>query len=443
MRSSFLFLLIIFCSSFFWQEERNQRCPVIPTEQTLSQYNTVYKGRLIFFCCENCVREFQSDPDFFLNRLPPIETEGTRSLDWNQYFLPLVLVGLGLLVVLRANLTRFPLGVSLPLAVALFSTSFYFLALCSFDVFGIREVAWTTRALWTFFIGFFFFSMIFGAKKVLSGSWLTLAVFLSLGIVGSQFWDRIFPPSPVQQQRDEYLNTLKVETIDVYGFPPEPVNATKQRSVRRSYYRGNDERHPKLFNGGNYRTATIHLSLCDGSGKTLEYGDQIQGSEIFLCLDIERAPNANKLFFQDELISQYFLTSQGEVFRDEKSPLTDRVGLEVEESMQRWRGKYPLVKLFANQSTDVEELVYLCQETGIRGPNRTGARFHFGIHCELHLKEGRLDSQSDLWMGSLFINRQMREFNLPNAEWLSTEPIPTIPENKAVEDPTLLGLPQK
>ncbi len=48
----------------------NKFCPVMPEEEADPQIITVYEGRTIAFCCDNCLAKFKANPERYLDRLP-------------------------------------------------------------------------------------------------------------------------------------------------------------------------------------------------------------------------------------------------------------------------------------------------------------------------------------------------------------------------------------
>jgi YHS domain-containing protein len=48
----------------------NAMCPVMPDDEVDGDYTLVYEGRVIGFCCEDCVDKFRANPQRYLPRLP-------------------------------------------------------------------------------------------------------------------------------------------------------------------------------------------------------------------------------------------------------------------------------------------------------------------------------------------------------------------------------------
>src|SRR5687767_11723610 len=79
------------------------------------------------------------------------------------------------------------------------------------------------------------------------------------------------------------------------------VRLKQPRGVRRTYYRGNDERSEKLFNGGFYRTATIDLTLVDATGAEIDIGDTCAEGPLSLRFEIRSAAKAAPELFTDAI----------------------------------------------------------------------------------------------------------------------------------------------
>lgn len=47
----------------------NKYCPVMPEEEADPNITTVYKGRTIAFCCDNCLKKFKANPERYFARL--------------------------------------------------------------------------------------------------------------------------------------------------------------------------------------------------------------------------------------------------------------------------------------------------------------------------------------------------------------------------------------
>jgi hypothetical protein len=239
---------------------------------------------------------------------------------------------------------------------------------------------------------------------------------------------------------------LHFATFYDFGYPPVPARPPVEPRVQATFYRGNDERSPKLFNNGNYRTATFHLSLVDAEGNTVQHGDQIVGREMFLRLEIDRPPFTADFLYCDRVMSKMFLTKECGKFLGRSGRIADRVDFVEIEPMQRWEARYPLGRI-CPQCGDLQRgIIYLCEEYyhnpywWMEKDVRGGSRFHYGIQFELAIDDGRLSQQADLWMGALYRTRKLPKWKVPIEEWFSHEPIPVLTSAHETDDPELLGI---
>jgi hypothetical protein len=206
------------------------------------------------------------------------------------------------------------------------------------------------------------------------------------------------------------------------------------KGVRNTYYRGNDERSEKLFNGGNYRTATFHVALKAADGSDVQPGAKVGGQKLAVRFNIVRAPNTAPNFFKAEQMSQAFLASLDGNASDKVSLLT------VVEPDQRWGATVPV--------GEANEKGYL-RLTGVWGVcvgdlkgGIGGSMIHYYIQAVLHIQDGVLLPESTVWMIPVYPSPILHG---PQADghWFSDRPIPEIPDGKNVTDPKLLGLPGK
>ena len=125
------------------------------------------------------------------------------------------------------------------------------------------------------------------------------------------------------------------------GAQPKPLRPRGAAGLGGTYYRGNDERNEKLFNGGYYRTAVMKLSLIDENDQPLTLGQTVSNSQLFVRLEIERARQAASMLFTDELMTAVLLSRNT---GDRKEPLAgdEPAHFAVLESGERWEAKYRL-----------------------------------------------------------------------------------------------------
>jgi hypothetical protein len=226
-------------------------------------------------------------------------------------------------------------------------------------------------------------------------------------------------------------------TFHDFGTPPQPAHPNVPARVEGTYYRGNDERSPELFNGGNYLTSTFELSL-SSAGVKLEHGAALSGEDVTLTVILQRAPHTPDFFFSEERMKRVFLSRQSDPFLGAAGPIPDRVDLATVQPSQRWRAEFPLGKVAVSGKQELKGIVYVFEEFWDEGA-LLGSRFHYAIEYDLRFDAGRLASDSDLWMGALYRTRKVMQWKLPLSEWFSEKPIPPLP-SAGTSDPKLLGI---
>lgn len=235
--------------------------------------------------------------------------------------------------------------------------------------------------------------------------------------------------------------SIPLNTYTVYGNPPKPARPIHPRRLSGTYYRGNCERNAELFNGGNYRTATLRVSLTDQQGKSLNYGDRVEADRIWVRFELERAKGTTEQLFGDAIEKSVFLTSQ---------PLTTMMAalknpvarVHVVRPGWSWEAKYPIEIRPNEPNQTVSGLVYAYQGTAEEKQAR--GTYHFGIQYSIHLKDHIVQPDSELWMGSLFWSPALEPPNhnrIPMTQWFNHDPIPEI-TGKNSTNPKLLGIPE-
>jgi len=179
--------------------------------------------------------------------------------------------------------------------------------------------------------------------------------------------------------------------------PPYPMHPPRLGGI---YYRGNDERDPRLFNGGFYRTAQLEIWLTDSDRKRLKWGDVVEG-EVYIEFLIARAAGTTGELFSDQVMSVVGLTDDVRIAgtgSDVRTIVEDVVGMKTVVAGQQWRSEYRLKQLDSAAGGDkrVAGKLFLVQNTA-------RAKAHYGIEFEILLDdENRILESSQLWMGSLY-----------------------------------------
>ena len=88
----------------------NTYCPVMPDMQTNPEIFTDYKGKRVYFCCNNCKAAFGRDPEKYLDRLPQFggtlartDHDHEHRLELGRLIKPMGIITLSLLVLTAAG----------------------------------------------------------------------------------------------------------------------------------------------------------------------------------------------------------------------------------------------------------------------------------------------------------------------------------------------------
>jgi len=228
-------------------------------------------------------------------------------------------------------------------------------------------------------------------------------------------------------------------TYTDYGTPPIPARPKRPATLSSTYYRGNDERSPKLFNHGYYRTATFHLQLVDQAGTALKHGDSINPSETLVEFIIDRAPNTPSYFFSQSRMGKMLLTKESQPFLGRYRPIADAQPFHAITPNHKFRATYPIIDFINKDGSSFSGNIYVCERIQYNSIP-VGARIHYSIQFELHTKNNILSPLSDLWMGSIYRTRKLPVWAISTDEWFSTNEIPIIEGKQQTTDPNLLGI---
>ena len=381
----------------------NVMCPVLQDRKATADYAVTYKGEEIRFCCSECVMEFNKNPEIYENVLPQLQNIPLRTKiqlflgDYGGLIVGSVL--LTILIALRIHRIKNPVVSDKPAS-------------------GLAAIF---------------------QRKITP----TIPLLLFSGYLGYEVYSL---QSVLHEQKLE--DEIHFATFYDFGYPPVPKRPDTEPRVRGSYYRGNDERSPKLFNNGNYRTATFHISLCDGDGNSVCVGDNVKGKDLFVKFEIDRPPFTPDFLYNQDMMQTMFLTSQCERFLGRDQPVADAVQLTETEPMQKWEALYPIrsASSCCNGPT-CRGTVYVCQkhfyqpQISLLPKRRGGSRFHYAVQYDLSIEDDVLADVSDVYMGALYRTRKLPTWRVPMTQWFSNEPIPVLP-GENVQDPDLLGLPE-
>ena len=217
---------------------------------------------------------------------------------------------------------------------------------------------------------------------------------------------------------------------------PNPMHPPRLGGI---YYRGNDERDAKLFNGGFYRTAKFEIWLTDENGRHYKWGDEPSG-ELFVEFEIQRAANTTGELFNDDIMSVIGLSDRFELSEDPdgRPHVEGFTSMQTVEPDQRWRCRFSIGNLKDQQKLSGKLFVV---------QNTSKPKAHYAIEFEIASDEaGEIAESSQLWMGSLY-NLNGRVFvpydnqKILLDRWFDWRPIPEV-VGKQTDDPDLLGIPE-
>lgn len=259
-----------------------------------------------------------------------------------------------------------------------------------------------------------------------------LIAYLILGFVFYGFWNH--KQLEIQKKRIEKLRettaALRLKNSQLQGFgmlekyygkPPRPKRLAHPVGLSQTYYRGNDERSPELYNGGYYRTSKMHLRLLDGNGKPLTHGKSFPEEGAQIEFTFNKPPGTSENLYQEDVINKTYISKEYPVKFAADDP--EKVEVRELEKGQKWVIRYPIRPKKKNaESMDGILYVYF------------GKRLDLGIVYNIRLKEGRIADLSDIWMGNLLCMPKLLPPNdfdyLTQEEWFDYKPIPIAKRHK-------------
>ncbi len=217
----------------------------------------------------------------------------------------------------------------------------------------------------------------------------------------------------------------------VYGSPPRPPRPFRPAQLAGTYYRGNLDRHPALFHGGNFRTATIRVSLRDAAGNKLHPGDAVEDGAVVIRLDVTRAAHTPEALIGDPVLAQWFVSASDLTGGPQGQLPADAVRFAAVEPGRRWVADVPLVIAQRERDGFNGDSLYV-----YRAPVDWNSQSPVWPQCEyvvvhyLPLLAGRLLPIADLWLGPVLVRDQLAQpqpRRIPLEEWLDDRPIPQLP----------------
>jgi len=405
--------IVIFSFSMLgnsYSEEAAQKCPVDPSRTVNIKYFTMHAGQKVYFCCAECIEEFNSSPETYL---PQIASKSEHSGDEITY----AAKAKAAFDSLWNTATRVA-GVTTVIILFIVVALMHW-ALRTFTP-EHRIVRYTKSLL----------------KRKALPAWAMLL--LAAETVSAHVLHHITTES-IKDSRLEHA--VHYTTFVEYGDPPLPSRPKISPRVNAVFYRGNDERNPKLFNGGNYRTATFYLDLCSQDGHPVIHGDPVNFQNLYFRVRFQRAAGTPDYFWKPSRMANIYASRDPGKFHwrskepEELVPMTETV------AMQEWEFLYP-ISIFTQKENpgSVAGTFYICEKRFDDSHEILGGRFHCAFSFDLRMESSLLAPQSDIWMGALYRKRSLRIWEIPESEWLSPSMIPEIAGKQSSKDPVLLGI---
>ena len=431
----------------------NKMCPVMQDELAEDAWTTVYQGKLVRFCCNNCVDSFRRNPELFLDSLPQFSEQKTDrpaeyKVDKDKLrFLGLAIGGL-LFCALgwhwhKRRITAGKIALVNPLLV---------------------QIAIAVAAAWII-------------QLTLANQRLHLEIFKQIAV-----------------------HDVQHSTFFDYGFPPIPHRPDIAPALSAKFYRGNDERSPVLYNGGNYQTAVFEIALEHGDGRQVLPGDRLSQDSLRLKFSIRKTKNSPLRMFNDKIMNKIYLTKSYDPLMGWDEPIVDQTPIRNVKTGELWECRFPLdvaappssrefdpSSVTASQLTQIEGIdsevakwfvsyrdagfpvkgpddlrqagitgapaqiltaslnratfdgvVYVC-EAFFHDDRQMGARIHYGIKYDIKIQNGVIQDDSEIWMGALSRSQKAAKGAIPDMQWLSSEPLPELPKPQHISD-ELLGI---
>ena len=243
---------------------------------------------------------------------------------------------------------------------------------------------------------------------------------------------------------------IKTLTAERYTLPenpfrtigdrgPIPFRPNHPKRLGGKYYRGNDERHADLFNGGVYQTAMFRIFLCDLEKKELQWDMDFTGKKLFIAVEINRSPKAHVGLFDPRIMRTVFLSQMvSNIAEGSSQKLNDDFVFFEEIKVDRqWIAYYPVT---LESDGSASGLIYMY--VGRASSKAFNAVYHYGINFEIKTNGNKIGNASEIWMGSLYHPLKIQfpeKGKLPLNEWFDYRPIPEIDKENS-SDPKLLGV---
>lgn len=200
------------------------------------------------------------------------------------------------------------------------------------------------------------------------------------------------------------------------------------RSLRGTYFRGNDERNAALFNGGIYETCRFETSIRTATGEQVSPGSAVAGKPLSVRIEIVRGPNTVDSLMNDDAMGWAFLagrTVDPWLGMPRNLPLAIRFrGIEPD---RRWLAEYPIGRAGESGVQKLEGVVLVCRGDPNPREGSASTSAHYALQYHLRVTDGRITpGESRLWMAPVYFSADLPDDQLWT--WFSPVPLPTIPD---------------
>ena len=414
---TFLILLVLSIPSLAFAAgagSGEERCPVMPSEMASPQFSVQYGGRTVRLCCAKCVRKFTAEPTKYVEHLPASPAAGAPAP-----LAPSVVPAPSQLV----NEVR-------PLLVVIAGILLAYVVAARFTAGG---------------------SHVTGPRRFLAPvgrhSTLLLVLVAALATAVLRYAAGIEGARQAVAAAETRSDAVVREFETVSRFAGEMTRQGIEQgpditgSLDATYYRGNDERDPGLFNNGKYRTVTFRVALEDSGGARLRPAESVTGRDLFVRIEVRRAPFTADAFFARESMRRVrFYARAAEPLL---APLASRLApveglpLTVVKADWLWEVRFPIGRIGGSGIVDHSGVILFCPDTGSGPVHAAWTDAHYGIQYRLRAEGGTLMPSSRLWMSSLYFSVCKNDDE--RGAWFNFRPIPELPGPNTT-DKHLLGL---
>ena len=370
----------------------NAFCPVIPDETILEKYSYDYNGVTIYFCCENCIGDFQEEPDRYTEQLPDamqVQINKSTSVPTSKEPAPAKSIK-----EIKRHYTL--LAWSLP---------------------------WVILLIW--WLGRKAFIKLRYKDKTASGFNIYDFAFISLVILSSQLFindieshlkHRRPSSSPVDSAGLEFQRAARYH----FGSKPHPIKPDIPNSLCSTYYRGNDQRSLSLQYGGQHLTCTFDIALLDSDKNQINFSHSMISSTACIRFTITRGPHTPDHLFREELMGGVKITDTDDLqtVRD----LQNGLKLTVLIPDQKWQVDIPIT---LNEGIN-KNVYYVWESRFSHKGDALYPKMHYAIEYSIIITDSAVDPRSNLWMGFIRTAQPLRRFEINHRDWLSTEPIKAL-----------------